>query len=184
MKKRSRILIIAVPLMVILLGLAVYQYGYLRVQTELTAMEDTVSVKSKTLEKYISLIADKPRIEQRLASLKEMKKAEYLKLIEGQTLSVAAATLQNTTKGIITGRGGTISSERVEKPEDAGKFKMVTVTIDAVFPDTRALVDALYAVETQTPYMVIQELDTRIRNFKEPRNLTVKLKISGLTGGR
>jgi hypothetical protein len=105
-------------------------------------------------------------------------------MIEGQTPSLAAAALQNTIKGMITARGGTISSERAEKPEDTGKFKMITVTIDAILPDTRALGDTLYAIETQTPYLVVRELDTRIRNFKEPRDLMVKLKVSGLTGGK
>jgi hypothetical protein len=57
------------------------------------------------------------------------------------------------------------------------------VTVDAVLPDTRALADTLYAIETQTPYLAVRELDARIRNFREPRDLTVKLKVSGLTGG-
>ena len=184
MKKRSKILVAAIPLMIILLGGVIYQYGYLRVQTELTTMEDTTSVKSKTLEKYMTLIADKPRIEEKLNALRETRKAENSKMIEGQTPSLAAAALQNTIKGMITARGGTISSERTEKPEDTGKFKTITVTIDAVLPDTRALGDTLYAIETQTPYLVVQELDTRIRNFREPRDLMVKLKVSGLTGGK
>ncbi|MCX5847555.1 MAG: type II secretion system protein GspM [Deltaproteobacteria bacterium] len=184
MKKKSKILVVAIPLMIILLGAVIYQYGYLRAQTELTAMEDTRSVKSKTLEKYITLIADKPRIEEKLNALRETRKAENSKMIEGQTPSLAAAALQNTIKVMITARGGTISSERAEKPEDTGKFKMITVTIDAVLPDTRALGDTLYAIETQTPYLVVRELDTRIRNFREPRDLIVKLKVSGLTGGK
>jgi hypothetical protein len=184
MKRKSRILAIAIPLMVILLGTVIYQYGYLKVQSDLTAMEDTESVKLRTLEKYINLIADKPRIEEKLAAMRETRKAESTKMIEGQTPSVAAATLQNSVKGMITARGGSISSDRVEKPEDAGKFKMITVTVDAVLPDTRALGDTLYAIETQTPYLVVRELDTRIRNFKEPRDLMVKLKVSGLTGGK
>jgi hypothetical protein len=184
MKKSSKILIIAIPLMIILFGAVIYQYGYLKVQSELTGMEDAASVKAKILEKYMTMIADKPLIEQKLAARKEARKAENSKLIEGQTPSVAAAALQSTVKAMITARGGGISSERVEKPEDTGKLKMITVTIDAVLPDTRALGDTLYAVETQTPYLVIRELDVRIRNFKEPRDLMVKLKVSGLTGGR
>jgi hypothetical protein len=184
MKRKSKILVIAIPLIIILLGAIIYQYGYLRVQSDLAAMEDTESVKLKTLEKYINMIADKPHIEERLTIMRETRKSESSKIIEGQTPSVAAATLQNSVKGMITSRGGSISSDRVEKPEDVGKFKMITVTIDAVLPDTRALGDTLYAMETQTPYLVVRELDARIRNFKEPRDLMVKLKVSGLTGGK
>jgi hypothetical protein len=184
MNRKRNMISIAIPLVILLLGVVIYQYGYLRVQSRLTEMEDTASLKLKTLKKYMTLIADRPTLEKNLTALRELRKMENAKIIEGQTAPLAAATLQNTVNDAITSRGGSIASERVEKPEDAGDFKMITVTIDAILPDTRALGDTLLAIETQTPYLVVRELDTRIRNFKEPRDLTVKLKVSGLTGGR
>jgi hypothetical protein len=119
-----------------------------------------------------------------LTSLKERRKIDDSKLIEGQTLSLSAATLQENVKTIITGKGGTISSERVDKPEDLGSFKLVTISIDSVLPDTRVLSDVLYAIETRTPYFVVKEIDARVRNFREPRELMVKLKVSALTIGK
>ncbi|MBE0558279.1 MAG: hypothetical protein IH628_13690 [Proteobacteria bacterium] len=184
MNRKSNLLTIAIPLTIILLGAVVYQYGYLGVREDVTEMDDAASVKLKTLTRYMALIADRPALEKNLATLREVRKMENAKIIEGQTAPLAAATLQNTVKEVITSRGGSIASERVEKPENAGDFKMVTVTIDAVLPDTRALGDALLAIETQAPYLVVRELDTRIRNFRDPKDLTVKLKVSGLTGGR
>lgn len=183
MKRKSNIFLMAIPLLIILLGAVIYEYGYLRVRSELTEMEDASAIKASTLQKYMTVIADKPRVEAKLAAVREARKAENSKMIEGQTPSVAAAALQNTIGILITSRGGTISSERVEKLEEVGKFKIITVTVDAVLPDTRALADTLYAIEAQTPSLVVRELDTRIRNFREPRDLTVKLKVSGLTGG-
>lgn len=183
MKRKSKVLAVAVPLAVFLIGLTIYQYGYLKVQSEMAAMEDVASIKLKTLEKYLALIDAKPRLEAKLAALKETRNAEISKIIEGQTPSVAAAALQNTIKGMITARGGSILSERVEKPDDMGKFKRIAVTIDALMPDTRALNDTLYAMETQTPYLVVREMDVAVRNFREPRELMVKLTVSGLTGG-
>jgi len=183
MKKKNKFLLVAIPVIIVLLGAVIYQYGVLKVRSELGEREEMVSVKAKTLNKYMTLIADKPRLEQELAASRESRKAQDSKMIDGQTASVAAAALQSTVKEMIMSRGGSITSERVEKPENAGKFKIITVTIDAVLPDTRILGDTLYAIETQTPYLVVRELDTRIRNFKEPRELTVKLKVSGLTGG-
>jgi hypothetical protein len=138
----------------------------------------------KILTRYMTLIADRPNLEKNLTALREVRKRENEKIIEAQTAPLAAATLQHTVKDVITSQGGSIASERVEKPENAGDFKMVTVTIDAVLPDTRALGDTLLAIETQNPYLVVRELDTRIRNFRDPKDLTVKLKVSGLTGGK
>ena len=184
MRKKSKLFLIAVPVIVILLAAVVYEYGYLNVRAELNDREDAVAARAKTLSKYRALIAQKPRVEKELAALREAKKSEISKTIEGQTPSIAAASLQDAVRGMITARGGTITSERAEKPEEAGKFRIITVTLDAIMPDTRALADTLYAIETQSPYLVVRELDTRIRTFKEPRDLTVKLKVSALTGGR
>jgi len=170
--------------MVLLLGLVIYQYGYVKVQAEISSIKESQAIKTKTLEKYAALLSERPQLEKRLAALKEARKADDSKIIEGQTPSIAAATLQDTVKGIVTGRGGTISSERVGKPEDLGKFKVITVSIDIVMPDTRALSDVLYSIETRTPYLVVKELDARIRNFREPKELTVKLDVSALTGGK
>ncbi len=161
-----------------------YEYGYLRIRDELKVVRDMEAAKQKTLQKYVSLIAEKPDLEKKLAALKEKRKVDNSKIIEGQTPSLSAATLQDTLKGIITSRGGSISSERVEKPEDLGAFKVINVSIDTVLPDMKALGEILYGIETRTPYLVAKELDARVRNFREPRELMVKFKISALIAGK
>lgn len=181
---KNSMLKFAVPVMALLLCLIVYQYGYLQVRTELATIKESQEIKARTLEKYISLIAEKPSLEKTLTALKETAKANESKLIEGQTLSLAAANLQDAVKGIITGKGGTISSERVGKPEDLGKFKIINISLDAVLPDARALSDVLYSIETRTPYLVVKEVDTRIRNYKDPRDLMVKIDVSAITAGK
>lgn len=180
--KKSRLLTISAPLVFILLSLVIYQYGYLSVEEELLVARESAAIKTKTLEKYIQLIAEKPELEKSIALLKETKKAEDAKFIEGQTLSLAAATLQDTVKGIITSRGGTISSERVGKTEDLGSFKVISVSMDVVVPDTRVLGEVIYSIETRTPYLVVKEIDSRVRNYREPRELIVKLDVIALTG--
>ncbi len=181
---RGRLMTIAIPLIIVLVGLIVYRYGYLRVQTEIASIQEEETVSSKALQKYISVIAGKPGLEKKLASLTETRKNDMTKLIEGQTPSLVAAILQDTVKGIITSNGGSISSERVGKPEDLGKFKVVTTSVDAVVPDPGALSDILYAVETRTPYLVIKELDARVRDFRNPRELTIRMDVSALTAGK
>lgn len=181
--KNSKILIASIPLMAILLGFLMYEYVYLRIQSEVGAMKDSQAMKAKTLEKYVSLIAEKPQLEKKLAALKEARKADDSKLTEGKTLSIAAASLQDMVKEIVTRSGGTISSQRVGKPEDLGKFKVITVSVDTILPDPRALRDILYAIETRTPYLTVKEIDIRIRNFKDPRDQVVKLDVSAITGG-
>lgn len=181
--KKSRTLIFTIPLMVALIGYFIYEYGYLRVQSDVAALKENEAVKAKTLQKYITLISEKPEIEKQLAALKETRKADESKLVEGKTLSLAAAALQDMVKDIVTRGGGTISSQRVGKPETLGNFKVITVSIDTILPDPRALRDILYSIETQTPYLKIKQVDIRVRNFRDPREQVVKLDVSAITSG-
>ncbi|NWF51616.1 MAG: hypothetical protein HXY47_00850 [Nitrospirae bacterium] len=182
--KKSKIFIFSVPLMIILAGFLIYQYGYLRIQSEIASIKEEQEIKTRTLEKYINLISEKPQLEKRFSALRDARKADDSKLIEGQTPSLAAAQLQEIVKSSITGRGGTISSERVGKQEDLGKFKVISVSVDSVIHDSRALSEIIYSIETRTPYLVIKELDTRIKNYRDPRDLMVKLDVEALTAGK
>lgn len=185
MKSKSKLLVIAIPVIIVLAGLVVYLYWYQPIKIEMSSMkEEKEPLKIKMLEKYIELIAEKPDLEKKLEILKEERKTDDSKIIEAQTLSIAAATLQETVKALITGRGGSITSERVEKPDTLGNFKVINVSIDAIVPDTRVLSDLLYGVETRTPYLIIKEVDTRVRNFRDPKELMVKIRVSALTGGQ
>lgn len=182
--KKSKTLVIAIPLMVILSGVLLYQYIYVGIQTEVSSIKESRSIKTTTLEKYMALIAKKPELEKELASLKDERKAEDSKLVEGQTISLASAALQEMVKDAVTRSGGTISSERISKTEDLGKFKVISVSLDTVLPDTRALMDILYALETRTPYLTIKDVDIRVRNYRDPRDQMVKLDVSALTASR
>jgi hypothetical protein len=68
------------------------------------------------------------------------------------------------------------------KPENEGKFKVINVSLDIVVPDPAALRDILFFIETRTPFLVVREVDSRVRNLKEPRELVVKLDVAALYG--
>ena len=213
MKRNKRLLMLAIPVLLGLLSLVLYQYVYLDVRTQKASIREQRDAKMKTLYKYVALIAEKPELEKQLAALKEQEKALRAKFIDGEPISLASANMQGMVKGIVTGRGGTITSERIGKPEDlekapllpagpaapaakaavgkkivkpveAPKIQVLNVSIDATLPDTAALADILYSIETRTPSLVVKELDTRVRNFKEPRELMVRIDAVGLYGGK
>ena len=183
MKRKSKLLIISIPLIMILTAGVIYEYGISNIREEVNSVNDLKASKIKTLQKYKDAIAQKNNLEKQILALKETRKSEDAKIIAAQTSAIAAADLQTSVKGIITGRGGTINSDRVEKPEELGKFKVINVVLDVIFPDTKALSDTIFAIETQTPYLVVKELDVRVRNYSDPKDLIVKLKVAALTGG-
>lgn len=170
--------------MVGLCALVVYEYGYLRILEEISTIRNEQAVKKRTLDKHVALIAERPDLEQKLTALTEQRKASDSKLVLGETQALGAAQLQEIVKGIITSRGGTISSERVGKVEELGKFKVISVSIDTVLPDARVLSDVLYSIETRTPHLLVKEMDARVRNFREPKELMVKFDVFALYGGK
>jgi hypothetical protein len=179
-------LLLSIPVAIVLLGCVVYEYGILRVESEMQSISEVESIKSATLGKYVRLIAEKPDLEKRIAALQESKKEEETKLIEGQTPALAAATLQNIVKGKIIGAGGTVSSERIDKPEELGvaQLKVIGVIFDATLPDTGALNNMLYSLETGIPCLSVRELECRIMNWREPKQLSIRMKVSALIAGR
>lgn len=182
MKRKSKLLILSIPMIIIMAGYMIYEYGISNVYQRAAEIKEQHSLKMKTLEKYSALIAQKAALEKQIVELRQARKNEESNMIPAQTIAIASANLQNSVKGIITGRGGVINSERVEKTEEEGKFKIVSVSVDAIFPDIRALSDTLVTIETQTPYLVVREVDVRVRNYTDPKDLIVKLKVAALAG--
>jgi hypothetical protein len=211
---KSKLLLAAVPLILLLMGGLVYEYGYLRIQEDLAGIREEQAAKSRTLKKALTIIAEKPELEKRLKALRDLRQADNAKLMGGEMPSLASASLQDTIKGIVTNRGGTVSSARVGKveeiiyqepgtqkttpeprerkappekkggkPESVGKFKIINASLDIVVPDPAALRDILYFIETRTPDLVVREMDARVRNMKEPRELVVRLDVAALYGG-
>jgi hypothetical protein len=221
MRKNSTVKL-AIPVIAVLLGMVLYQEVYLGFIGDVRSLREQQAVKVATLQKYMVVIAEKPDLEKKIAQLKEKVKNNNAKLIDGEPVSLASANLQETVKGIVTGRRGSISSERIIKAEEAVKhqavagngviqqvsatkdllkgkavaarksvredplnrFKIIGVSIDASLPDPAALSDILYAIETRTPTLVVKELDARVKNFKTPRELMVKIDVAGLYGGK
>ncbi len=173
-----------IPLMVVLLIAIAYEYGYKEVQAKVASLKEEQREKAKMLMKYITLIEERPAMEKKLAQMKEERKADDAALIEGQTLSIVSAALQDTVKGMVSGRGGKVISERSGKPGKLGDFTLITTSIDVMLPDTRALSEIMHSIATQTPYLVVRELNTTLKDAQNPRELIVKLDVAALTGGR
>jgi hypothetical protein len=184
MVKKTKLLFLLIPFLVILLGFAFYDYVYMSIQAEMQTLDELKELKQKTLEKYISAIDQKGILENRINAMKESRKGRETTMVEGQTPSVAAANLQNLVKEIITGKGGTISSERPEKSEDLSHLKVITVSVDTILPETKALYSILNLFETHPVTLLIRELDVRVRNLREPRELMVKFKVSAMNMGK
>lgn len=180
MKKNKRALYGAV-LTSVLTVLVVYQYGFLSVAGDIRQMREEKDIKLKTLSKYHYVISGRDSLREDILSVRRLLKDEELKLITGDTQALASASLQGMLKQIITEKGATITSERVERTEEKEGYRVVSVSVDMTVNSVSVLSDIIYNIESRTPYMVIQELNIRLRNYRDPSDLTVRLRVSGLS---
>jgi hypothetical protein len=89
---------------------------------------------------------------------------------------VAAAPAAPASKGLVI--------KKESQLPVAPRLQVLSVSIDATVPDIGVLSDILYSLETRTPDLVIKELDVRVRNFREPRELLVRIDVMGLYDGK
>ncbi|GBE02186.1 general secretion pathway protein M [bacterium BMS3Bbin06] len=169
-------------ILIALLSIAVfYQYGVSGLRERNRNLREEKEIKIRTLTKYRALLSQEEALRKEVNELRSLVKDEELKLLSGDTPALASASLQGMVKRIITDAGATIRSERVERTEEHDGYRVVSVSVDLNVKSIAELSNIIYNIESRTPYMVMREMSIRVRNYRRPSGLTVRLKISGLS---
>ena len=156
-KSGSSFLLLALPLITVLAGGVIYRYGYMGIQSQASEIREAQAQKMNTLRRQIALISKRGYLEREQRTLAEERIAEEKRFIDGATVTLAQSSLQQLVKGIIVGKGGAVSAENIGKPQDTGEVTIISETLDSTYPDIKAFLDAICALETETPYMSVGE---------------------------
>ena len=119
------------------------------------------------LDRYRRVAAQAPELRKALDEMrgKDVRRA-YLK---NSAPNLAGAELQELVKGAIESNGGRITTSQNPAPRDDGRMKQIVVNVQ-FFATTPSLAKILYAIETQQPYLVVENLTVRplnaFRGFK------------------
>ncbi|MDA8087817.1 MAG: type II secretion system protein GspM [Nitrospiraceae bacterium] len=173
---------ILAPAAVILAATVFYQDVYMKGADSLSDLKDRQAAAARTLGKYGRLISQAPLLEKRLATMRESRDAAEADLFGGQSLSIAGAALQETVKTIISGSGGVVSSEKIGRAKPMGKFMVITASFEMTLPDTNALTNVLYQLETHKPVLVVKELSVQCVDIRAPKALAAGLTVMALMG--
>jgi len=185
MIRNSKILIIALPLTLILLCYAAYEYGYTALMTKTAELQDTRELKEKMLFKYIAAISKKQQIASTLHFLRPVKVMNDEGFIKEPASAAAMERLRGTLKEIIVQGGGQITGDRSTEPVKSGIYMIYEIEVDSKLPDTRALNEIVYAIESHKLHMVIKNLDIRVTNPNAPREMVARIKVAAIgTVGR
>jgi hypothetical protein len=146
-----------------------------------TAIEDLTD----RLERYRRVAAQAPELRRALELMKVKDGRRFF--LKNTSPNLAAAELSDLVRLAIENNGGRITTSQNPGPREAGTFKQMTVNVQ-FFATMPALAKILQALDTQVPYLVVDNLTIRplnaFRGFKpaagqEPEN-NVQLDVSAL----
>ena len=135
------------------------------------------------IEVYRRTAAQTPELKRALEALRARDGRRFF--LRNTAPNLASAELQDIVRAAIENNNGRITTIQTAQPREDGRFKQVGINVQ-FFASTPNLQKILYALETQTPYALIESLTVRplnaFRGFKpvpgnEPE-LSVLLDVS------
>jgi len=179
--KQSRALALALLALAVLLGVTVLLAPFLLLHRHydaaIEALQDRIAVYRRTA-------AQTPELKRALDALRAKDGRRFF--LHNTAPNLASAELQDLVRAAIENNNGRITTIQTAQPRDDGRFKQVGINVQ-MFATTPNLQKILYALETQTPYTIVENITVRplnaFRGFKPPPGnepeLSVLLDVSG-----
>jgi hypothetical protein len=128
---------------------------------------DAIGSLTDRLARYRRVAAQAPEYRAGLDAMREKNGRNFF--LKNTAPNLAGAELQELVRGAIEGNGGRITTSQNQSPKDEGRFKQITVNVQ-LFATTPNLQKILNALETQQPYLVVENITLRplnaFRGFK------------------
>jgi len=180
--QRQRALAVALLAAVVVLVLAAVLGPVVLLHRHYSSAIDDLSDR---LERYRRVAAQAPELRRALGVLKEKDGRRFY--LKNTAPNLASAELADLVRSAIENNGGRITTSQNPGPRDEGPFRQLTVNVQ-FFATTPALAKILQALDTQMPYLIVDNLSIRplnaFRGFKpapgqEPEN-NVQMDVSAL----
>ena len=119
----------------------------------------TIEQSRDLLTRHMRIALERQQLEARLTALRETQSTSG-RLIEGDSVELAAAGVQNKLKALADANGAELKSTQILPAEDSEAFRRVAVRV-TMMADTEAAQAVFHALETATPYLFLDRLDLR-----------------------
>lgn len=130
--------------------------------------DDALEDIDRRLVRYERLAAARPALEKKLEAVRALGSRKYF--LKSGAASLSAAEVQDKVRQFVEANGGRIISIQPVPPRDEGRFRQVTVTIQAN-ANVVALRRILLQLETNEPYIFVDSLVVRAQvppGYKPP----------------
>ena len=180
--ERQRILAVVFLVLAVLLMLAVLLGPIILLHRHYSGAIDDLSDR---LQRYQRVAGQAPELRRALEVLKEKDGRRFY--LKNTAPNLANAELSDLVRSAIESNGGRITTSQNPGPREEGAFRQLTVNVQ-FFATTPALAKILQALDTNMPYLIVDNLSVRplnaFRGFKpaagqEPEN-NVQMDVSAL----
>jgi len=178
--RQSRALALALLLLALISGLALVLAPFLLLHRHYDRAIETLQDR---IEVYQRVAALRPELAKALEAVRAKDGRRFF--LRSTAPNLAGAELQDLVRTAIENNSGRITTIQTVQPREDGRFRQVGINVQ-LFATTPNLQKTLYTLETQTPYVVIENITVRplnaFRGFKpapgsEPE-LSVLLDVS------
>ena len=129
--------------------------------------DNAIGALTDRLHRYRAVAAQAPQYRQSLDTMRTRDGRRFF--LKNTAPNLAGAELQELVRAAIEANGGRITTSQNMATRDEGRFKQIGVTVQ-FFATTPNLQKVLYSLETQVPYVVVDNLTLRplnaFRGFK------------------
>jgi hypothetical protein len=150
--RQSRALAIALLIVAVAAGLALLIAPWLMFHRHYDAAIDSMSDR---LERYRRVATQGPEYRKALDAVRAKDGRRFF--LKNTAPNLAGAELQDMVKAAIDSNAGRLTTISITAPRDDGRFRVIGVNLQ-LFATTANLQKILYALETQQPYLVVENL--------------------------
>jgi general secretion pathway protein M len=150
---------------------------------------ESIARSRDMLVRYQGLNSSRKQIDSNLTKLQAAQASEE-RLLKGGSAQLVGAKLQNNLKELIEGDGGSLTSMQVLPVREEQNFQRVTLAV-TLTATIESLQKILYAVEAQTPYLFVENLQvtanqgyTEVSDSENRRDLQVHFEVFGYMPGQ
>jgi len=181
--RQSRILAVALLAAAVVLAVGVLLAPFLLLHRHYDA---AIEALQQRLDVYRRVAAQTPELRKALDAVRARNGRRFF--LQNVAPNLAGAELQDMVRGAIENNGGRITTIQIAQPREEGHFRQIGVSVQ-LFATTPNLQKILYTLETQAPYVLVDNITVRplnaFRGFKPPPGaepeLSVMLDVSGFT---
>ncbi len=123
--------------------------------------DNAIASLTDRLDTYRRVAAQAPEYRKALDVMREKDAKRFF--LKNTAANLAGAELQELVRAAVEGNGGRITISQNQAAKDDGRYRQIGVNVQ-FFATTPNLQKILYALETQQPYLVVENLTLRPLN--------------------